>query len=107
MQKTMMAITALAVILAGATLRADGPTSTAKVDARPHERTCLFTYEVHVPADAAAKGQEHLWVPLPQSDAHQTIQKLSLESPVAYTKGSDKEYSNSYAVFAPTAAQVA
>jgi len=51
-------------------------------------------------------GQSRLWLPLPQSDEHQAIHKLSLESPVAHTTGSDKEYGNAYAVFQPTAAQL-
>ena len=98
-------VTGLAVTLNGGALALFGGPDTS-----PRERSFDFTYEVHVPADAALQdqqGQSRLWIPLPQSDEHQTIRTLSLESPVAYRKGTDSEYGNSYAVFTPTAAQVA
>ena len=97
--------TAFFVVLSGAAIARLGG-----YDTMPRERSFAFTYEVHVPADASGQDQPtqaRLWVPLPQSDEHQTIRKLSLESAVAYRKGTEHEYENSYAVFTPTAAQVA
>jgi hypothetical protein len=46
------------------------------------QRSFVFTYEVHVPANPDSKGETRLWMPLPQSDEHQSIRKLSIESPV-------------------------
>jgi transglutaminase-like putative cysteine protease len=73
--------------------------------AGPRERSFLFTYQVQVPPGAASGGPWRLWIPLPPSDQHQSIGKLSLESAVAHREGRDQEYGNSYAVFAPTAAE--
>jgi transglutaminase-like putative cysteine protease len=51
------------------------------------------------------KGATRLWMPLPQSDEHQSIRKLSIESPVAHKVSKVHEYGNSYAVFTPGAAE--
>ncbi len=69
------------------------------------QRSFVFTYEVRVPANPDSKGETRLWMPLPQSDEHQSIRKLSIESPVAHQVSKEHEYGNSYAVFTPTAAQ--
>ena len=98
-------IAALFVALSGGAVVRFG-----RADPTPRERSFAFTYEVHVPAGAARQGQQgqvRLWIPLPQSDEHQTVHKLSLDSPVAYRKGTDSEYANNYAVFAPTPEQTA
>jgi transglutaminase-like putative cysteine protease len=69
------------------------------------ERSFVFTYEVHVPPAAAGTGESRLWIPLPQSDEHQSIGKLAIESRVAHELGKEAEYGNSYAVFAPQPAE--
>jgi len=71
------------------------------------QRSFVFTYEVHVPPAPADMGQSHLWLPLPQSDEHQSISKLRIESRVAHKIGKESEYGNGYAVFAPAAAEAA
>lgn len=68
-------------------------------------RTFLFRYEVSVPPDQAAGDDAHLWIPVPQSDAHQTIRHMRIESAVKYGRGRDPMYGNSFAMFSPTAAQ--
>lgn len=105
--KSLIIVGATGMLLLGSGLRFAGSGATASGDTKPRERSFAFTYEVHVPGDASAQSTSKLWIPLPQSDEHQTVHKLSLESPVSHTKGSDREYGNSYAVFAPTAAQTA
>jgi transglutaminase-like putative cysteine protease len=70
------------------------------------QRALTFTYQVHVPASAEAQSA-HLWIPLPQTDAYQSISDLQIESPVHYTEGRDPEYHNHFAMFTPTAAQSA
>jgi hypothetical protein len=69
------------------------------------QRSFVFTYEVRVPANPDNKGETRLDMPLPQSDEHQSIHKLSIESPVAYKVSKEHEYGNSYAVFTATAAE--
>ncbi len=69
------------------------------------QRSFVFTYEAHVPANPDSKGETRLWMPLPQSDEHQSIRKLSIESLVAHKVDKEHEYGNSYAVFTPTAAE--
>ena len=113
MKRESLLPVAIATVLAAAlfvALSGSAGDRFAAADATPRERSFAFTYEVHVPADAAGPGQTgqaRLWVPLPQSDEHQTIHRLSLESPVANRKGTDPEYGNNYAVFAPTPEQIA
>jgi len=59
---------------------------------------------VHVPAQA---GAAHLWIPLPPSDAYQSIRELRIESTVRHSEGRDAEYQNSFAMFSPTPAEAA
>src|SRR2546430_5455384 len=70
-------------------------------------RSFEFTYQVHVPANSDSAGPAHLWIPLPQSDGHQDIRGLRIESPVSHVQGRDPEYGNAFAAFAPTAQQSA
>jgi transglutaminase-like putative cysteine protease len=79
----------------------------AKNAASERQRTFEFTYQVHVPATVESKSEERLWIPLPQTDEHQSIRKLSIESRVAHKVGKEQEYGNSYAFFTPTPEQAA
>ena len=74
-------------------------------EAAGKERAFAFTYEVHVPANESANGETRLWIPLPQSDQHQTIRNLSIDSTVQHTRGKENEYANAFEEFAPTPAQ--
>jgi transglutaminase-like putative cysteine protease len=69
-------------------------------------RTFVFTYQVHVPATKDPQGKLLVWLPLPQQDDYQTIRDVQIESPVAYSKGREPEYGNSYILFQPTPAQL-
>jgi transglutaminase-like putative cysteine protease len=80
--------------------------SVRAVDAAASQRSFAFTYQVHVPANADAKSS-HLWIPLPQNDAFQSVSNLKIESSVPHSEGRDPEYQNPFAVFTPTAAQAA
>jgi len=42
------------------------------LDASESQRSFSFTYQVHIPANADAKSS-HLWIPLPQNDAFQSV----------------------------------
>lgn len=59
------------------------------------QRTFVFNYSATVsdlPADA---GTLKLWLPLPRSDAHQTISNLTITSPYPYQTGSETRFGNS------------
>jgi transglutaminase-like putative cysteine protease len=71
------------------------------------ERSFVFTYDVQVPANSDSKGPTVLWLPLPQTDEHQSIRKLSIDSKVKHKIGQEEEYGNSFAVFTPTPAETA
>ena len=69
-------------------------------------RSFAFTYQVHVPGGSDG-SVTRLWIPLPQSDEHQTVRKLSIESAVPHKLGKETEYGNSFAVFTPGVAEAA
>lgn len=106
MQRAPKVLLALTVLAAGAVAQVCLRKAGAYSSPRPQERSFVFAYEVQVPPAPAKQGQARLWIPLPQSDQHQSIRKLTLLSPAPYTQGRDPEYSNSYAVFTPTDAQM-
>ena len=82
------------------------PVSHAAIGMSETKRNFSFTYQVHVPADTVAKSSR-LWIPLPQNDAFQTVSNLKIESAVPHSEGRDPEYQNRFAVFTPSAVQVA
>lgn len=69
-------------------------------------RSFSFTYQVHVPRGSDG-SVTRLWIPLPQSDEHQTVRKLSILSAVPHKLGKETEYGNSFAVFTPGPAEAA
>jgi len=71
------------------------------------QRSFAFKYEVHVPAHGDGSNHNRLWIPLPQTDEHQAIRKLSIVSAVAHQEGKDDLYGNGFAEFSPTAVQAA
>ncbi|HYL09741.1 MAG TPA: hypothetical protein VEU31_03305, partial [Candidatus Acidoferrales bacterium] len=83
------------VLLAGITGRTPQAREAAGVPTRQFE----FTYKVTVPALAAGSAPLHLWIPLPSSDAFQTISDLKMESPIAHKIQSEAEYGNHFAYF--------
>ena len=72
----------------------------------PASRKFAFTYQVHVPANKDANAKFLLWLPLPQEDGYHKVEDLHVDSAVAFTKGRDPEYGNSFALFRPTPAQL-
>jgi transglutaminase-like putative cysteine protease len=70
-------------------------------------RSFEFTYQVHVPPLPEPAGTMRLWIPLPQVDGYQDVERLGIDSSVPYKEGRDPEYSNAFAVFLPSAQQTA
>ncbi|HEY1424690.1 MAG TPA: transglutaminase domain-containing protein [Candidatus Acidoferrum sp.] len=91
---------ALSAIIAGHSATSVGKSTGGK------PRSFAFTYQVHVPGTSDG-SVTRLWIPLPQSDEHQTVRKLSIESAVPHKLGREPEYGNSFAVFTPAATEAA
>lgn len=69
-------------------------------------RKFRFTYVASIPAVPADAKSSRIWIPLPQSDQHQTIRDLKIEAPFAYAQHQDPEYGNEYLYFDVPATQV-
>ncbi len=60
----------------------------------PLSRTFHFTYSFTVKDIAADAKQVRVWVPVPQTDPHQTVRVLALRAPVKTRMTEEKEYGN-------------
>lgn len=60
------------------------------------KRSFDFVYLTRIPTPPAGSRILRIWVPLPQSDSHQAIQEMKIESPFPYTKHREREYDNEY-----------
>jgi transglutaminase-like putative cysteine protease len=69
-------------------------------------RNFEFTYIAKIPPSSAGARTSRIWIPLPQSDAYQSISALKIESPFAYSTRSDSEYGNEYAYLEAPAASL-
>jgi len=78
-------------ILLTAAIHAAGPASVTAGASREFQ----FEYITRIPAVEA--GKLRLWIPVPQSDGHQEVSRLAVQSPVAYEFHQDPEYRNRYA----------
>jgi len=81
--REMSVLAVVALIIAAAAIFGANVVSAEKTTGG-RQRSFVFIYEVRVPANRDSKGEARLWMPLPQSDEHQSIRKLSIESPVAH-----------------------
>jgi transglutaminase-like putative cysteine protease len=72
-------------------------TSRAHESAPAPSRSFEFTYTVHVPAIAPGGGNMGIWIPLPQTDAHQHVNGLRVVSPVHYRIERGAEAGNEFA----------
>ncbi len=70
----------------------------------PPSRSFEFTYVVHVPALPAGSHAMRMWIPLPQTAAHQRISEVHIDSPVLYRIGREAQYGNRFAYLDFTAA---
>jgi len=103
-QARLLSILAVLCFCAGAMLAARGTSSAAAAGQR-HQRSFLFRYEVTVPPNPERGA--HLWIPVPRSDAHQTIRDLKITSEASYKMGGDSLYGDTFAMFSPDAALAA
>lgn len=62
-------------------------------------RSFEFTYAVHVPALPAGGRALRVWIPLPQTAAHQRVNNLRIQSPVRYRIAHDAQYGDRFAYF--------
>jgi len=68
-------------------------------------RAFKFTYVVHVPALPPDSHEMRIWLPLPQTGAHQEISAVSISSPLAHRIYTDQTYGNRAAYFSFDAAK--
>lgn len=68
-------------------------------EATPPSRSFAFVYGVHVPAIPTGGHALRLWIPLPQTAAHQQISDVHLTSPVPYRVREDAKSGNRFAYF--------
>ncbi|MBZ5551308.1 MAG: transglutaminase domain-containing protein [Acidobacteriia bacterium] len=61
----------------------------------PAQRTLVFTYSTTIKDLPADSGTLKLWLPLPVSDANQTVSDLSITSPYPYRVRSEPRFGNS------------
>ena len=71
-------------------------TLAASSDTNAPVRNFEFTYLARIPVLPAGAKTSRIWIPLPQSDAYQTIGNLKIETAFTYTKLRDPEYGNEY-----------
>lgn len=64
---------------------------------RSPRRTFEFTYATRIPAIPEGAQKLRLWIPVPESDSHQEVSRLLIESPVPYELHREPEYQNRYA----------
>jgi transglutaminase-like putative cysteine protease len=76
--------------------RGTRPQTAGEVTPAP-SRDFEFTYVVHVPAMTAGSNALRIWIPLPQTAAHQRISNLHIDSPVRYHTGRDARSGNEFA----------
>lgn len=79
---------------------------TAHDEAASPSRAFEFTCMTRVPKPPADAKMLRLWIPLPQSDAYQTIRRMRIASPVRYSRQREAEYGNQYLYAEIPAAQV-
>jgi len=70
-------------------------------------RSFEFTYVTKIPALPGGAKISRIWIPVPQSDADQTISGLKIESPFPYAPHREAEYGNGYVYLEVPAAEVA
>ena len=73
-------------------LAAEAPLSAQKFS--PPARTFRFTYNFAVKDIPAGAKQVRVWVPVPQTDQHQTVQVLAVKAPANAQMTRDPEYGN-------------
>ncbi|HLZ93192.1 MAG TPA: transglutaminase domain-containing protein [Candidatus Acidoferrum sp.] len=85
-------MSAVVAFVCFAVVAAAGVIFSAASPASSLARSFEFTYVTRIPG---GKGSR-IWIPLPQSDAYQTIDDLRIESPVPYSKHREPEYGDEY-----------
>jgi transglutaminase-like putative cysteine protease len=61
----------------------------------PAQRTLVFTYSARIKDLPTDSGKLKLWLPLPVSDANQTVSDLRITSPYPYRVSSEPRFGNS------------
>jgi transglutaminase-like putative cysteine protease len=102
-RRNLVGAFALAAVVVVVIVRDFSASSKASSAARSFE----FTYLTRIPELPAEAKVSRIWIPLPQSDAYQTVSELRVESPFIYSTHRDSEYGNEYAYLEVPATKVA
>lgn len=97
MKRTVISVTALAAIVCLVPMSA--ATRKGVHTTPPSSRTFEFVYVVQVPALPAGNHEMRIWLPLPQTGAHQGISAVGISSPIAHRIYTDQANGNSAAYF--------
>lgn len=96
MKRYMTMAAAFACLLAALPFAATRPRA---MQATTPSRSFEFVYGVHIPAIPAGGHVLRIWIPLPQTAAHQQIRDLRITSPVLYRLREDAKSGNRFAYF--------
>ncbi|HEV2315137.1 MAG TPA: hypothetical protein VGR94_07515 [Candidatus Acidoferrales bacterium] len=103
MKRAVISVIALAATVCLASMSA--VTRKGVHAAPPLSRTFEFVYVVQVPALPPSSHEMRIWLPLPQTGAHQQISAVSISSPLAHRIYTDQAYGNDAAYFSFDAAK--
>jgi len=87
----------IGMVLAASTAVTIPPTKSARRTAK--QRDVEFSYVAHIPKLPAGARAMRIWIPIPQTDAHQRITNVRVTSPVAYRMEKEASYGNKFAYF--------
>ncbi|MHB8753350.1 MAG: transglutaminase-like domain-containing protein [Candidatus Acidiferrales bacterium] len=97
MKRTVFSALALVAIIFVTSVQS-APRKAVKLTASS-SRTFEFTYVVHVPVLPSGSHTMRIWLPLPETGAHQQITGLHIASPIPYRIARESRYRNLSAYF--------
>lgn len=91
MNSRLVSVFAVALVLTAAALPIPG----RRAGAIP-QRDFEFTYQTKIPPAPKDSKISRVWIPIPRSDANQTISNLKVDTTLKYVRGAEREYGNEY-----------
>src|SRR5437763_1145944 len=85
-------LSSLLLLFSACLLAAESPSNSQKFS--PPTRTFRFTYNFTVKDIPAGAKQVRVWVPVPQTDQHQSVRVLAVKAPTKTRMTNDPRYAN-------------
>jgi transglutaminase-like putative cysteine protease len=82
------------LLLCGSAFQVSAQTTSSAKKFSPPSRTFHFTYNFTVKDIPSAAKRVRVWIPLPQTDQHQTVRILAVKAPVKTRMTQESEYGN-------------